>query len=390
MAVDLHSPLGVEPSFRKDSRRKRFSSSVVLNFFVWSFLSGFSVYTAFSGYIRDTGVILNYDQLSSNKTSSPLSIRDSNIKSLQDFSKPQEDINQMGSDKRSILSKIIDHSTNSSGLSPSHVDQQQYFPAVPNENLMEDSVYGRLPIRGMDGKSPAKYYARSLSNTKGVRIAIVVSGLGISQTGTQYAISQLPENITLAFASGGNSLQRWGQEARKAGHEILLQVPMEAFDSSNKDYNLYTLTVNQSVQQLVDRLHQSLARMNSYVGVMNYLGGRFLSNPQSVQILFNELSKRGLLFFDDGTSLPAVTKKFAPLTKLPYLVADLYLDNHVDRVSILKNLDDLEKIARQKGTAIGVAVAFNESVDIITKWVEESYNRDISVVPLSNLADLTN
>ena len=39
-------------------------------------------------------------------------------------------------------------------------------------------------------------------------IAIVVGGLGLSQTGTPNAIDKLPAEVTLAFAPYGNSLQR--------------------------------------------------------------------------------------------------------------------------------------------------------------------------------------
>ncbi len=60
-------------------------------------------------------------------------------------------------------------------------------------------------------------YARPWSGARGTRIAIVVGGLGLSQTGTQRAIEALPEEITLGFAASGNSLQRWMQEARRGG-----------------------------------------------------------------------------------------------------------------------------------------------------------------------------
>ena len=37
-------------------------------------------------------------------------------------------------------------------------------------------------------------------------VAIVLGGLGLSQTGTQRAIRELPGEVTLAFAASGNSL----------------------------------------------------------------------------------------------------------------------------------------------------------------------------------------
>ncbi len=76
------------------------------------------------------------------------------------------------------------------------------------------------------------------------RVAIVIGGLGLSQTGTQSAIDKLPPEVELAFASNGNSLDRWMQAARRAGHEILMQVPLEPFDYPNVDPGRNTLTVD--------------------------------------------------------------------------------------------------------------------------------------------------
>ena len=78
--------------------------------------------------------------------------------------------------------------------------------ATPNDDLIEDTPEGHLPIVGPDGLRPMEQYARPWSGARGTRIAIVVGGLGLSQTGTQKAIRTLPGEITLAFAATGNSL----------------------------------------------------------------------------------------------------------------------------------------------------------------------------------------
>jgi polysaccharide deacetylase 2 family uncharacterized protein YibQ len=85
--------------------------------------------------------------------------------------------------------------------------------------------------------APFDIYARPWSgSTRDTRVVIIVGGLGLSQTGTQHTqLQTLPEDITLAFAANGNSLQRWMQEARRQGHEILLQVPFEPFDYPAND-----------------------------------------------------------------------------------------------------------------------------------------------------------
>ena len=69
------------------------------------------------------------------------------------------------------------------------------------------------------------------------------AGLAVSQTGTQEAIEKLPAEVTLAFAPQGNSIGRWMQAARRKGHEIFMQVPLEPFDYPNVNPGRNTLTV---------------------------------------------------------------------------------------------------------------------------------------------------
>ncbi|PII38329.1 polysaccharide deacetylase [Sinorhizobium meliloti CCBAU 01290] len=218
-------------------------------------------------------------------------------------------------------------------------------------------------------------YARPWSGARGTRIAIVVGGLGLNQTGTQRAIRDLPPEVTLAFAAAGNSLQRWMQEARRDGHEILLQVPMEPFDYATNDPGPHALRVSSDAGKNLAELHRSMGQITNYTGVMNYLGGRFLSNADALEPVMRDLGKRGLLFLDDGTSAQSLSGTLAGAFDVPHGFADLVLDGELSRNAVLRRLDELERIARRNGTAIGVASAFDESVAAIAEWIEEAGGR---------------
>ncbi|WP_322885123.1 divergent polysaccharide deacetylase family protein [Sinorhizobium medicae] len=263
--------------------------------------------------------------------------------------------------------------------------QDPRMAALPNESLLEDRPEGRLPIIGPDGLRPMEQYARPWSGARGTRIAIVVGGLGLSQTGTQRAIRDLPPEVTLAFAAAGNSLQRWMQEARRDGHEILLQVPMEPFDAPDNDPGPPALRVSADARENLAQLHRSMGQITNYTGVMNYLGGRFLSNADALEPVMRDLGKRGLLFLDDGTSAQSLSGTLAGAFDVPHGFADVVLDSELSRSTILRRLDDLERIARKGGTAIGVASAFDESVTSIAEWIEEVGGRGIEVVGVAAL-----
>jgi hypothetical protein len=65
----------------------------------------------------------------------------------------------------------------------------------------------------------------------------------------------------------------------------------------------------------------------------------------------------------------------------------MQLDGELNSDAILKKLDELERIARRNGSAIGVASAFDESIDAISKWSEAAAMRGIEIVAVSALAD---
>ncbi|MCV9966333.1 divergent polysaccharide deacetylase family protein [Pararhizobium sp. BT-229] len=263
--------------------------------------------------------------------------------------------------------------------------QDPRMATFPNDALLEDTPEGRLPVTGPDGLRPMDQYARPWSGARGIRIALVVGGLGLSQTGTQNALRVLPPEITMAFAASGNSLQRWMQEARRNGHEILLQVPFEPFDYPDNNPGPHTLRVDAGAKKNLTELRASLAQITNYTGIMNFLGGRFLSNADALEPVMRDIGRRGLLFLDDGTSAQSLTGTLADTIGVPHGFADMVVDGELDRTVILKKLDELERIARRNGSAIGVASAFDESVAAIAEWADEAGTRGIEFVGVSAL-----
>lgn len=269
---------------------------------------------------------------------------------------------------------------------PDQRGQDPHLAHLPDPKITEDTEFGGLPVYGQNGERAFDIYARPWSGARGVRIALVVGGLGLSQTGSNYAIDTLPEDITLGFAGNGNSLQRWMQSARRNGHEIVLQVPFEPFDYPNNNPGRGTLVTSNDPVSNLNLLHEAMGRITNYTGIGNFMGGRFLSDPESLEPVMRDIARRGILFFDDGTSSRSLAETFTKTLGIPFVAADLTLDVKPDKGQILQKLDDLERIARRNGTAVGTATAFTDSVDAIAEWSNEAKARGIEIVGLSALA----
>ena len=269
---------------------------------------------------------------------------------------------------------------------PSTLGQNLKIAHIPDKALIEASETGPLPVRAADGRRPFDVYARPWSGARGARVAIVIGGLSVSQTGTQAAIAKLPAEVTLAFAPQGNSIGRWMQAARQSGHEIVMQVPLEPFDYPNINPGRNTLTVAASADENLKNLRWALSRTTNYTGVMNYMGARFSADAAAMEPFMAELGKRGLAYIDDGSSARSLAPDLALKDGVPFVSGDTAIDAVQDRGAILKKLDGLEATARAKGFAVGIGSAFDVTVDTVSTWVTEAKKRGIEIVPISAVA----
>lgn len=270
---------------------------------------------------------------------------------------------------------------------PSAVGQNLRVAHLPDRELLEESAFGPLPKRAEDGRRPFDVYARPWSGNRGARIALVIGGLGLSQTGTQAAIERLPGEVTLAFAPHGNSIDRWMQAARRSGHEILMQIPLEPFDYPRVNPGRNTLTVEAGDEQNLESLLWALGRTTNYTGVMNYMGARFVADHAAFEPVMAELGRRGLLYLDDGTTARTAAPALAPEKGVPLASSDTVIDELRERGEILKKLDELERIANARGFALGTGSAFDITVETVANWVSEVRSRGVEIVPVSALAD---
>ncbi len=268
-------------------------------------------------------------------------------------------------------------------VDPAKVIQDARVAHIPEPALIGE---GQLPKRAEDGRRPFDVYQRPWSGARGARVAIVIGGMGVSQTSTQAAIDKLPPEITLAFAPQGNSLSRWAQAARRKGHEILLQVPMEPFDYPRVDPGRGTLIVDAAPEANLKVLHEQMGRLTNYVGVMNYLGARFTAEQAALDPVMQDIGNRGLMYLDDGTSARSAADELSVAGRAPFAAADLTIDAVQDKSEILKSLDQLEATARAKGTAIAVGTGFDVTVEAVTEWAKQAKKRGIEIVGVASLA----
>ncbi|MCW2283222.1 polysaccharide deacetylase 2 family uncharacterized protein YibQ [Rhodoblastus acidophilus] len=261
------------------------------------------------------------------------------------------------------------------------------LPPAPDPRLVEKSRFGLLPKRGKDGATPAQVYARPQAAVKpGVpRIALIVGGMGLNDLATQSAISRLPAAVTLAFAPYGTRVEHLANSARDAGHEILLQAPMEPFDSAESP-GPHVISAGDA-SKAEDELHWQMGRFPGYFGVINYLGGKLASDRDAISPVISEIGKRGLAYIDDGSAPSSVAGEVAARDGLGFLKVDVRIDDVRRPEAIDAALVKLETLAKQKGVAVGFASGLPSTNDRIASYLADLRRAGVVLVPVSAAFD---
>jgi len=259
---------------------------------------------------------------------------------------------------------------------------------VPVAELVEDSQYGPLPKIAADGRRPIDVYARpSKYAVKAAdqppRIAVLINGMGMSDAATADAIKGLPAPVSVAYGAYGRNLQDWVTKTRAAGHEVLLQIPLEPQDYPTNDPGPHTLLTSLPPEENMKRLQWLMSRFTGYVGITNLMGAKFETTQDSFLPVLEEVKARGLMFVDDGTTQNSTVGQIAGTIGLEYGTGDVDIDAVPSPDSIAKALAHLESLAKERGSAIGVASAKPATIKQLAQWVSQLQGKGFVLIPVS-------
>lgn len=254
--------------------------------------------------------------------------------------------------------------------------------AEPDPALIETRPDGTLPRIAPDGRQAWRVYARRFDDAdRRPRIAVLVVGLGVSEGATTTAIERLPGEISLAFSPYGLRLERQFAAARAAGHEVLIGLPMEPANFPLNDPGPQALLTGLPPPENASRLAWALSRAQGYVGVTNAAsavlrGERFTASAEAMRPVLETLRERGLLYIEarPGERAPSA---------VPARAADVVIDERPARAEIEARLAELERIAQERGVALGVSGPSPLSLDRLAVWAPQVGTRGLVLAPVS-------
>ena len=252
---------------------------------------------------------------------------------------------------------------------------------APIAGLTAPGPGGLLPIIAADGRASWKAYARPFIDDGRPKIALVIGGLGLNPDAARQAIDALPPEVTLSFSPYAENLQALVDRARAAGHEVMVEIPMESVDYPDSDTGPYTLLSASAPQDIQNKLDWLMSRATGYFAVTNMAGGRFLSQDKAMAPFVQALRQRGVAFVDDGQA----GGRGAGLHRA---TLGAQIDGDLDDQAIDGQLLSLEARALQTGSALGTGSAYPLTLAQVQRWAAAVRERGYALAPASALMTL--
>lgn len=252
----------------------------------------------------------------------------------------------------------------------------------PLADLQQASRYGKLPVKTKDN-SPFQAYRRPVEiPPQTPYVAVLFTGLGKRANATKAAINTLPATVSMAFTPYADKLKTYIANARRTGHETLLNLPMQQGVFPDTDPGPLGLVTGLPEQENRKRLHKVLGNDVAYIGVAAMAKENFSYSGAQMKSFYEEIVGRGLVYIDgtDDPRMPKFKKAARP---------DIHISENFYRAAIRAKLEQARQIALKKGSAFVRVETVPVTLVVVEEWMksfaptEDAPVPELTFVPLS-------
>nr|WP_249732406.1 divergent polysaccharide deacetylase family protein [Roseococcus sp. SDR] len=215
------------------------------------------------------------------------------------------------------------------------------------------------------------------------RVALILGGVGLRASLSEEAIRTLPRNIALAFTPYAPNPAPLIEAARDRDFETLLALPMEPTGFPMNDPGHRALLTTLSAGENAQRLDWLLARFPGHVGAVGAIasmrGERFAAMAEPFAQMQLALNARGLLYFDVRPGAPHPERVWG-------FTVDVVVDEPHTRGEIEQRLAQLERLARERGSALGyLGEVTPVALERLIAWTGGLDARGVALAPVTAL-----
>ncbi len=217
------------------------------------------------------------------------------------------------------------------------------------------------------------------------RVAIVIDDVGYDDKVFRKFI-ELGVPVTFSILPGERYSKYIAREARQLKYEVMLHLPMEPHGSWSNPGERAILS-KMSREEMLRQLSQDLDAVPYVSGVNNHMGSLLTEDSNAMQVVLEEIHKRGLFFLDSRTSPRTVAYSVAKSFGIKSESRDVFLDNNADIGYIKGQIDKAIRIAKKNGEATAIGHAKLETAAAIREKLPDFEREGIELVAVSRVLD---
>ncbi|MEP6993218.1 MAG: divergent polysaccharide deacetylase family protein [Acidobacteriota bacterium] len=218
------------------------------------------------------------------------------------------------------------------------------------------------------------------------RIAIVIDDLG-NEMAPVLRIAGWAQPVTGAVLPDLRFSAEAARTLSRAGHEVLLHLPMEPEGYPKVRPGPGVVLKSQSDDQIAETLQADLASVPGAVGVNNHMGSAATADARVMRAVTRVLSARGLFFLDSRTTDATVAERTASEGSVRTVARRIFLDDAINEGSVRTQVAELLRRARQEQFAVAIGHPYPVTLSVLERELPRLQEEEgVRLVKVSELA----
>lgn len=215
------------------------------------------------------------------------------------------------------------------------------------------------------------------------RVAIVLDDFGYSERNFA-ALGAMKVPLTLAVLPDTPQVKKVCAFAKKNGLEMIVHLPMEP-ENSSVGLEKNTILVGMDRDRVKEIVLHAINAVPGAIGLSNHMGSKATADAETMKTVCAELKKKKLIFLDSLTSESSVAANVAKECGVPCVSRDIFIDNKLDKASIISEIEKAAEIARVNGYSVAIGHDKSVTVETLAEIAPRMREEGIKFVTLSEV-----
>ena len=217
--------------------------------------------------------------------------------------------------------------------------------------------------------------------------AIIIDDLGANLE-KPHQLLALPYALTFSILPHLGFSAETAREARHAGREVMLHLPMEPIPSPHAPPGPTDIRVGMNRLEVEHVIDSDLASVPQAAGVNNHMGSRATADPRLMAAVMRSLAGRHLFFIDSRTTAASVAFDAARRQGLPAFYRSVFLDDTQSVPYTIGQLREFRRVLEEQGAALAIGHPYPTTIAALARFLPALVGDDVVLEPASQLLQL--